>query len=75
MHDESAGAENFSPALLKALEENRMLILEMENFEGNLSAARERNEFVIGNADKLWVPYVSNGGMLKELLDSVKFFY
>jgi putative transposase len=70
----TVGAKNLSPSLLKALEENRMLILEMENFDGNLSASRERNEFVIGNSDKLWVPYVSNGGMLKELLDGVTFF-
>jgi REP element-mobilizing transposase RayT len=64
--------KNLSPALIEALKENRMLILEMENAEGNLLAARERNEFVISNADKLWAPYVSKGGMLETLLEVVK---
>ncbi len=69
----SVGAKNLSPEqLLTALKENRMLILEMENADGNLLAARERNEFVIANADKLWAPYVSKGGMLEKLLEGVR---
>ena len=45
-----------------------MLILEMENADGNLAAAEERNRFVIENSDELWVPYVSTGGMLSRLI-------
>ena len=52
-----------------ALQENRMLILEMENVDGNLAAAEERNRFVVEMSDDLWVPYVSPGGMLSRLID------
>jgi hypothetical protein len=48
-----------------------MLILEMQNIDGNLLAAEERNHFVLEYADKLWVPHVSPGGMLQRLLKSV----
>nr|MDA3799446.1 hypothetical protein [Kiritimatiellia bacterium] len=67
--------EKLSAEMIAALEDNRMLILEMENADGNLAAAKQRNQFVIDNADKLWVPYVSKGGMLERLLEDVKFFY
>ncbi|NOU35253.1 MAG: hypothetical protein HOO88_00530 [Kiritimatiellaceae bacterium] len=56
------------PDVLAALEENRMLILEMTDRSGDLIAAEQRNRFVIQNADKLWTPYVTNGGMLDRLL-------
>ena len=56
----------------KALEENRMLILEMDNKDGDLLAAKQRNEFVVSNSDKLWVPYVSKGGMLDKLIKENK---
>lgn len=61
-----------SPALLAALEENRMLILEMTNRDGNLAAAEQRNRFVIQNADKLWTPHITLGGMLDRLLREMK---
>ncbi len=57
-----------SPALLAALEENRMLILEMKNRAGNLVAAEQRTRFVIQKADRLWTPHISKGGMLDRLL-------
>jgi len=57
------------PEWLPALEQNRMLILEMRNRDGNLAAAEQRNRFVIENADQLWTPYVSKGGMLERLLE------
>ena len=47
----------------EALNDNRMLILEMKNLDGNLAAARQRNEFVIEKSGELWLPYVSPGGM------------
>ncbi len=53
---------------LAALEENRMLILEMKNREGNLVAAEQRNRFVLEQAEKLWLPHVSRGGMLDRLM-------
>jgi len=56
------------PEVLAALEDNRMLLLEMENRDGNLAAAEDRNRFVIQSADKLWIPHVSKGGMLDRLL-------
>ena len=66
-----------SPALLAALEENRMLILEMcmgdtQVAPATLAAAEQRNRFVIQNADKLWTPHVSKGGMLDRLLGGMK---
>jgi putative transposase len=53
----------------EALEENRMLILEMQNQDGNLAAAEQRNRFVIEKSDNLWVPFVKKGGMLERLLN------
>jgi hypothetical protein len=53
---------------LSALEENRMLILEMKNREGNLAAAEQRNRFVLEKAELLWLPHVSLGGMLDRLV-------
>jgi hypothetical protein len=61
-----------SPALLAALEENRMLILEMTDRAGDLAAAEQRNRFVIQNADKLWTPHITPGGMLDRLLKEDK---
>jgi REP element-mobilizing transposase RayT len=60
--------ENVRATFLSPLEENRMLILEMTNLAGDLAAAEQRNRFVIQNADKLWIPYISKGGMLDRLL-------
>ncbi len=56
------------PPVLAALEENRMLLLEMRNRDGNLAAAEERNRFVIEHAEERFVPHVSPGGMLERLL-------
>ncbi len=52
---------------LPALETNRMLILEMRDRSGNLSAAEQRNHFVLDCAEKRWIPYISPGGMLARL--------
>jgi putative transposase len=60
-------AKDFSP-LLDALEENRMLILEMCDVSGNLAAAEARNRFVIEHANALFTPHVTKGGMLERLL-------
>ncbi|MGD9866277.1 MAG: hypothetical protein AB7S99_24020 [Pseudodonghicola sp.] len=51
-----------------ALEQNRMLILEMRNRDGDLAAAEARNRFVIQHADRLWIPHLTSGGMLDRLL-------
>jgi len=59
----------FAPGIRAALEENRMLILEMRDVSGNLAAAEARNRFVIANADALFTPYVARGGMLERLLN------
>lgn len=60
--------ENVRATFLSPLEENRMLILEMKDRAGDLAAAEQRNRFVIQNADKLWIPHVTKGGMLDRLL-------
>ena len=60
-------AKYLSP-ILDALEENRMLILEMRDVSGNLAAAEARNRFVIEHADALFTPHVAKGGMLERLL-------
>jgi len=57
-----------SPEQLSALEENRLLILEMRNRDGDLSAAEARNRFVLQQADKLWLPHVNPGGMIDRLV-------
>jgi len=64
------GIENtaFAPGVRDALEENRMLILEMRDVSGNLAAAEARNRFVLEQADALFTPYVAPGGMLDRLL-------
>lgn len=62
------GLENVRATFLSPLEENRMLILEMKDRAGDLAAAEQRNRFVIQNADKLWTPHVTKGGMLDRLL-------
>jgi len=62
----------FAPGVREALEENRMLILEMHDITGDLAAAEQRNRFVLENADKLWLPHVSPGGMLDRLVKEVK---
>jgi len=61
----------FAPGVRTALEENRMLILEMRDTSGNLAAAEARNRFVIEHADRLFTPYISRGGMLDRLLNEV----
>ncbi len=67
----SVRAKNISP-LLSSLQENRMLILEMRNREGDLAAAEQRNRFVIENADQLFVPHRTPCGMLDRLLNELK---
>lgn len=64
--------ESVRPEFIEPLQENRMLILEMKDRSGDLAAAEQRNRFVIQNADKLWTPYVSKGGMLDRLLKEMK---
>lgn len=61
------GARLASP-VRDALEENRLLILEMRNQNGDLAAAEARNRFVVECADELFVPYTSPGGMLERIL-------
>ncbi len=58
------------PAVRQALEENRMLVLEMKNADGDLAAAEARNRFVIENAADLWTPHVQPDGMLDRLLNA-----
>ncbi len=58
----------FAPGVRNALEENRMLILEMRDVSGNLAAAEARNRFVMEHADSLFTPHVTQGGMLDRLL-------
>jgi len=67
------GIENsaFAPGVRNALEENRMLILEMRDVSGNLAAAEARNRFVIEHADALFTPYIRQGGMLDRLLNEL----
>jgi hypothetical protein len=58
--------------VLTALEENRLLVLEMRNRDGDLAAAEARNRFLIEHADTLFVPHVSPGGMLERLLKEAR---
>ena len=58
----------FVPGVREALEENRMLILEMRNCAGDLAAAEERNRFVFEQAEKLWIPHITPGGMIDRLV-------
>jgi putative transposase len=62
---ESAGT---APGVAYALQENRILILEMQNREGDLAAAEQRNRFVIENSDDLFVPHTPSGVMLDKIL-------
>lgn len=66
----SFGARQASP-VRAALEENRMLILEMRDVSGNLAAAEARNRFVLEHADALFTPYVAPGGMLDRMLHEI----
>jgi REP element-mobilizing transposase RayT len=61
----------FAPGVRNALEENRMLILEMRDITGNLAAAEARNRFVIEHADALFTPHIARGGMLERLLNEL----
>lgn len=54
---------------LPALEENRMMIMEMMNCEGTLAASEERNRFVLDVSEERWIPYVTPGGMLARMLN------
>lgn len=56
------------PEWLPALEKNRMLILEMDNQDGDRFAAQDRNRFVLEKADRTWLPYIRSGGMLDRLV-------
>lgn len=60
------------PEIIAALKENRMLMLEMRNRDGNLAAAEQRNRFILENADRLWLPSVTPGGMLERLIRELK---
>jgi len=62
------GLDNVRAEFIPPLEENRMLILEMKDRSGDLAAAEQRNRFVLQNADKLWIPHITPGGMLDRLL-------
>lgn len=68
------GIENcaFAPGVRDALEQNRMLILEMRNCDGDLAAAEQRNRFVIEHADALFAPHVAKGGMLDRLIRELR---
>jgi len=57
--------------VLDALENNRILILEVRNCDGDLAAAEERNRLVLETADRLWFPHVTAGGMLDRLVREV----
>ena len=57
-----------SHATYEALEQNRLLILEMRDTAGDLAAAEQRNRFVLEQADKLWLPHITPGGMLDRLV-------
>ena len=61
----------YAPGVREALEQNRLLILEMRNRDGDLAAAEARNRFVIENAEQLWLPHVTPGGMLDRLLSAL----
>jgi putative transposase len=52
----------------EALEENRLLVLEMRNLDGDLAAAEQRNRFVLEQAKQHWLPHVTPGGMLDRLV-------
>ncbi len=62
----------FGSPVREALVENRMLILEMRNRNGDLAAAEQRNRFVLEHADELWLPHVTPGGMLDRLIRELR---
>ena len=54
---------------LPALEENRMMIMQISSdLAGNLASAEERNRFVLKHADDMWLPHVTPDGMLERLV-------
>ncbi len=61
-----------SPAACEALSQNRMLILEMINCDGDLAAAEQRNRFVMEQAEKLWLPHITPGGMIDRLVRATR---
>ena len=58
----------FAMGAREALEENRLLVLEMRHLEGDLAAAEQRNRFVLEQAEQYWLPHVTPGGMLDRLV-------
>jgi REP element-mobilizing transposase RayT len=67
------------PGVREALEQNRILILEMPRtgdtcvasdtcVAPSQAAAEQRNRFVLENADSRWLPYITPGGMLDRLV-------
>ena len=60
------------PPIRDALAENRMLVLEMQNRDGDLAAAEQRNRFVIEHADELFVQYTTSVGMLEKILEECR---
>jgi REP element-mobilizing transposase RayT len=52
----------------EALKENRLLVVETAGADASLASARRRNEFVMRQADRLWIPYCTPGGMLDGIL-------
>ncbi len=54
-----------------ALKENRLLVVETAGADASLASARRRNEFVMRQADRLWIPHCTPGGMLDQLVASL----
>jgi putative transposase len=65
------GLDTIPAVCAEPLQQNRMLIVEMRNQEGNLTAAEKRNRFVLEQSDRLWIPFVNPGGMLERLMREV----
>jgi len=61
-----------APTILTALEQNRLLILEMTEHDGTLASAAARNRFVLEQADTLWLPHVTPGGMIDRLVKEMR---
>ena len=55
---------------LPALKDNRMMIMEMRNSEGDLAASEQRNRFVLQTSEERWIPHVTPGGMLAKLIEN-----
>ena len=55
----------------EVLKENRLLVVETAWADATLASARRRNEFVMQQADRLWIPYCTPGGMLDQLVTSL----